>query len=178
MLTFTKKFVTVPQKRLFFTQKFLFQESIEDTQKFFQTKQVHNIPQNELKSLISEEFKKIVVEVTKEDGYEPEEPLKFVIADRSLKYRVLTKAMKFFQREIPSYELAPIETAKGAAEWFYNKIISERPHAPLDVPENVTLFIKQYKNKAERKKQEEKAKKQHEQHLRNKLKTTKKYYEE
>ena len=49
--------------------------------------------------------------------------------------------MSFFKREIPSYELAPIETAQEASTWFFNKIISEKPNAPLEVPKNVN-FIK------------------------------------
>jgi hypothetical protein len=104
-----------------------------------------------LKKLIEEEMKKIVLKVTKEDGYQPEEPLKMIIADRSLKFRVsqhfqfkikvLSKAMKEFKNEIPSYDIAPINTGKEAVEWFFKKITSQKPVTPLQVPENVRTCL-------------------------------------
>jgi hypothetical protein len=47
--------------------------------------------------------------------------------------------MKSFKEEIPSFEVAPINTGKDAVEWFFKKITSKKPSVPLQVPENVTF---------------------------------------
>lgn len=103
-----------------------------------------------LRKDLEKELSEMIHRITVADGYEIENPLKLIIADRTLKFKVVTACEKKWKQEIPSYYLYKIEYPKDILNWYLDYVDSKRKPESFDLPEEISNFIE--KTESERKK--------------------------
>ena len=101
----------------------------------------YELSRDELRYLFRKEMEVIVPNITKADGYQPADVQNFIIADRQLKYKVISATMKRFGIEIPSYQLRDFKYVNDVVEWYVDKVSKDRPRQSLEIPENLKMFI-------------------------------------
>eukprot|EP01027_Heterolobosea_sp_BB2_P002623 GEZU01003950.1.p1 GENE.GEZU01003950.1~~GEZU01003950.1.p1 ORF type:complete len:143 (+),score=41.29 GEZU01003950.1:217-645(+) len=121
----------------------------------FRSYSLYTLDKPALYKLFVERITPIVTNVTKENNYVPENIEGFILGEKNLKFKVLSRAQQAFGREIPSYELAKIKTVKDAVTWFVNKIESEKPQPDIRIPPNVKLQIEKIRSQKKAEKRED-----------------------
>lgn len=100
-------------------------------------------PRLEVRKIMESEIKDIIDKITVKDGYQLPNPLDLIIADRTLKFKIVTACEKQWQQEIPSYELKKIEYPKDIVKWYLDFIDTKRKPKTFKVPQEVEEFINQ-----------------------------------
>lgn len=99
----------------------------------------------QLISEFSNELEKIAVPILQ---LEPP-VIDIVLGTNKLKFLTLKASIQHFGREIPTSEIQKIKTVRDIAVYFAKQVIAEVPPPEFNIPNNVSLFIKEHEKKRE-----------------------------